>query len=73
MHHEKKIAYESGYTQQALWVLRTGQKVGKYSYPPVLERGKHWDKIGSAVVYTEEGRAVIMDRAEKRNNRMGLK
>lgn len=64
--HEKELARESGYSQQALWYLRTGQRVGKYSYPPVLERGAHWDKIGSTVVYTEAGRAVVMERAAKR-------
>ncbi|NTU68945.1 MAG: hypothetical protein HGB02_08710 [Chlorobiaceae bacterium] len=68
-YHESVVARESGYNKQSLWTMRTGQKVGKYTYGPRLKQGRHWNKVGSAVIYTEAGRKLVMGWAEKRKNR----
>jgi hypothetical protein len=57
----------SGFTMQTLRGWRLGRKISKYSYPPTLEHGKHWDKIGPCVVYTTAGKKEVMKRSVNRN------
>ena len=52
----------SGYTRQTLRYMRLGQKQDIYEYPALLVKGKDWDKIGSAVVYTPQGKKKILQR-----------
>lgn len=68
---ESDLMKESGYSRQALRVLRFGQTRGKYRYKPVFIKGKHWTKIGPAVVYTDAGKVIVMERAGKRKNKGG--
>ena len=61
---ETEVIRLTGYTRQQLRNLRLGRKTGKYEYPPVLIEGKHWQKFGGAVAYTEAGLKKIRSRAK---------
>lgn len=60
---EKEVSERYGVHRQTLREWRLGRKKGKYEYPPVLQEGTHWQHIGRAVVYTDEGVDAVKRRA----------